>query len=263
MEQLPVDRRGLMAGCRHSVLPEAGNRDPAASCRSVRCVTPVPGPRISNMPPTPLVTGPTAERVAENLARIRAERRLSTRALSDALSQLGRPILANAITKIEKGTRRVDADDLVALALALDVSPNALLFPPVGDIDEIELTPGAPVSAFDAWRWATGEVPLDADVASAIGDQHRADPNLYPERRQAFRRENRPHDLSEEPSLRWALEHAEVLADVERAITAARAEGLSTKEIFAFVELLKRPGRQASDAGGTTGNPTSTAPRPA
>src|SRR5690242_1133606 len=48
-------------------------------------------------------------------------------ALSARLREIGRPISISALSKIEQALRRTDADDLVALAKALDVEPGELL----------------------------------------------------------------------------------------------------------------------------------------
>ncbi|MFI6334161.1 helix-turn-helix domain-containing protein [Streptomyces sp. NPDC050535] len=96
----------------------------------------------------------------ENLKALRESMQLTTEQLADQVTRLGRPMRANTITKIEKGQRRVDVDDLMALAVALDTSPGRLLMPPtlVGDV---ELTSGKTVSALDAWMWAAFRRPLD------------------------------------------------------------------------------------------------------
>jgi hypothetical protein len=49
--------------------------------------------------------------------------------LAARLEELGRPIPTLGLRKIESYERRVDADDLVALAAALGVSPITLLMP--------------------------------------------------------------------------------------------------------------------------------------
>ena len=63
--------------------------------------------------------GPTGARVGRRLNELRRERGLTLGDLADKLKELGRPILLSALSKIEKGQRRVDVDDLVALALAV------------------------------------------------------------------------------------------------------------------------------------------------
>ncbi len=103
--------------------------------------------------------GPNGRYVAANLRRLRDARGWSTTQLAQRLADLGRPIQATGITKIEQGDRRVDADDLVALALVLGVNPNALLLPDNGG-DSVTLTPDIEVAAFQAWDWADGKAPL-------------------------------------------------------------------------------------------------------
>jgi transcriptional regulator with XRE-family HTH domain len=68
--------------------------------------------------------------VAENVKRLRVQRGMSIYALSDALSQAGRPIAASAVARLEKQQRQVTVDDLTALATALSVTPARLLEPP-------------------------------------------------------------------------------------------------------------------------------------
>ena len=65
----------------------------------------------------------SARYVIENLKQLRDARRLTYRELADRLAAIGRPIPTLGLSRIEKGTRRVDADDLVALAIALGVNP--------------------------------------------------------------------------------------------------------------------------------------------
>src|SRR4051812_16934874 len=97
------------------------------------------------------------DNVRANVKRLREARSLSTGALSQRLGDMGRPIQPSGITKIETGDRRVDVDDLVALAVALRVNPSALLLPPSID-EEIRVTGvGRPVMGFQAWWWADGK----------------------------------------------------------------------------------------------------------
>lgn len=71
--------------------------------------------------------GKHTARVADNLRAFRTRRRLSVRELADRLKKLERPLYASAITKIELGQRRIDIDDLFALAEALDIPVAKLL----------------------------------------------------------------------------------------------------------------------------------------
>jgi len=104
--------------------------------------------------------GPTGARVGRRIGELRRKRGLTLKDLAARLAELDKPILLSALSKLEKGQRRVDVDDLVALALALDVSPNSILLSEEARLDvEIGLTPGRAVDAASAWRWATQDSP--------------------------------------------------------------------------------------------------------
>lgn len=105
--------------------------------------------------------GPVGRYVIENLKLLREERKLTYTELSARLEEIGRPIPTLGLSRIENGKRRVDADDLVALALALGVNPSALLLPRDGSADdEIELSPVTRHLARIVWQWADGHEPL-------------------------------------------------------------------------------------------------------
>jgi 8-oxo-dGTP diphosphatase len=112
----------------------------------------------------PILLGPVGGYVIRGLSRLRG--RLTYKELSDRLDQLGRPIPTLGLSRIERGNRRVDADDLIALAIALDVSPVELLLPPdAGPDDEVELTTRMRVPARIARDWLNGRRALpDADI---------------------------------------------------------------------------------------------------
>lgn len=96
--------------------------------------------------------GATADRVAENIAAVRVRRGLTQRGLVERMRELGKPMHASALADVERKKRRVDVDELVALAVALDTTPNQLL---IGDSREvIELTPTTVMPATEAWVWA-------------------------------------------------------------------------------------------------------------
>ena len=96
--------------------------------------------------------GPVAERVAANIKRQRFTRRMTTEQLAESVSGLGRPMYANTITKIEKLQRRVDVDDLTALATALGVTAAQLLEEPTG----CGTCQGAPPPGFACNECGTG-----------------------------------------------------------------------------------------------------------
>lgn len=104
--------------------------------------------------------GATGERVAANIKRLRGS--LQYKELSEKLGKIGRPIPALGLRRIEAGERRVDVDDLVALAVALGVSPLTLLLPADGNsalaspITGVNRNVGHNVQ----WMWARGDEPL-------------------------------------------------------------------------------------------------------
>jgi len=69
------------------------------------------------------------------------------------MTALGRPVYANTITKIEKGARRVDVDDLAVLARALQVSVVQLIEPPT----ECPTCHGAPPPGFICSACSAGQ----------------------------------------------------------------------------------------------------------
>ncbi|GAA3037122.1 helix-turn-helix domain-containing protein [Streptomyces glomeratus] len=113
--------------------------------------------------------GASGRAVAANVKRLRQARGWSLRALSEALDGVGRKLSQDAINKIENGAkpdakqiRRVDVDDLVALAAVLRVNPSALLLPLTDDpAQTIELTGVGEVDAERAWDWVDGEMPIE------------------------------------------------------------------------------------------------------
>lgn len=88
--------------------------------------------------------GPTGDQLRKNLVRLRALRNLTTRGLSEICTRLGRPIPPTGITRIEKGERRVDVDDLLTLASALQVPYQRLIDVP----SECATCEGTPPTGF-------------------------------------------------------------------------------------------------------------------
>jgi transcriptional regulator with XRE-family HTH domain len=77
--------------------------------------------------------GEVGHQVAAQVRWERERKHLSLHQLSDRLAAVGRPILPSGLSKIEQGDRRVDVDDLVALADALGTVPGALLQGPLAE----------------------------------------------------------------------------------------------------------------------------------
>lgn len=114
---------------------------------------------ICNMATNEVPRGPISGYVTDNVKRLRAERRWSLAELSVEMTRVGRPILVTGLHRIEQGKRRVDVDDLTGIALAFNVSPIALLLPPVS-MGLILLTEKEGAQALAVWKWAIGIAPL-------------------------------------------------------------------------------------------------------
>jgi transcriptional regulator with XRE-family HTH domain len=148
------------------------------------------------------------------------------------MEALGVPIHASAVSKIEQRERRVDVDDLVALAVALDTTPNRLLLPgTASEADEVELTPEARVSAIDAWRWATGESPLPIDALPPSHQMLIRDDRS----RGMFRRENQPHNRPEVHTGSNLEQHADLMRSVEVIARLARQRGVPLAELDRYL----------------------------
>jgi hypothetical protein len=89
----------------------------------------------------------------------------------------GSAAIYSGIHRIESGDRRVDVDDLVAIAVALGVSPLALLLPTeAGAV----LPGGESYTAEQIWDWGTGRAPLNA-TDDPIEFLRHSDPVNWPE----------------------------------------------------------------------------------
>lgn len=105
--------------------------------------------------------GPTGRTVASNIKRRRERQKLSYAELSRKIEANGRDIQPLALRRIEAGARRVDVDDLFAIAIALNTPPLDLLLPdsdrgqlPTGIGDDFVFLENADVRA-----WAQGHLP--------------------------------------------------------------------------------------------------------
>jgi len=120
---------------------------------------------VANMGTNAVKRDATAQTVSANVKRLRDQRNLGLRGLSKKLGEVGRPLGHAAVDQIEKGTRRVDVDDLMALAAALGVSPATLLMPDVKTGQDAVGVTGHPdsVSARRAWSWFAHARPISEE----------------------------------------------------------------------------------------------------
>lgn len=113
--------------------------------------------------------GPVGQHAAANVKTLREKRRLSYADLSRKLDELGRPIPPLGLRRIEAGERRIDVDDLAALALALEVSPLSILLP----TEASPVVAGGEVYSHERLReWGIGKWPLSGDAVTFIRDSH-------------------------------------------------------------------------------------------
>lgn len=192
--------------------------------------------------------GPTAERVAANIKDVRLSRRVDGRqmTLDDVaarLRELGHPIIKTGLSKLESGERRVDVDDLVALAVALETNVNRLLLgADAKDDDVIELAPNLSSTSMAAWRWACGEYSIGAGKWPwAKFAEHGGNPSEL----RRFQEEARPHD----PPLYLAPEEWERLQPLRRAFDeiffAMKERGFAPDDFKAVLRMFSEFDRGA------------------
>jgi transcriptional regulator with XRE-family HTH domain len=106
------------------------------------------------------------EIVPVRIRELREKHGWSQADLTRVLNQFGAGLDRSQVARVEQGPdkRRIQIDELVLFALALDTSLVSLLFPP-GDDDRVALTPdGASMrgsaTAKEARAWARGQMPL-------------------------------------------------------------------------------------------------------
>jgi transcriptional regulator with XRE-family HTH domain len=122
--------------------------------------------------------GATAEAVSTNVKRFRVARKLSYTELSAKLKEAGSQITPVGVRRIEDGERRVTVDDLMTLAVALDVWPISLLMPEA-DNDQTEVTASGvntPIPAEDLWGWLRSDRALRGDNNDWVETMHVAFP---------------------------------------------------------------------------------------
>ena len=115
--------------------------------------------------------GPVGSTVAEQVRLHRERVGMSFAELSRQLLKEGRIIPPLGLSRIEAGLRRVDADDLVALAVALGASPISLLLPAGTSQDaEVQITAARGGKAKRMWSWLSASYPLDGSVLQFYSD---------------------------------------------------------------------------------------------
>lgn len=101
--------------------------------------------------------GPAGNNLRRNIRRFREQHHWSYREVEERLSRTGRAITALGLSAIETGERRVDVDDLVALAAVFGLSVEELIRPP----ESCETCHGAPPPGFMCMECETSGLPND------------------------------------------------------------------------------------------------------
>lgn len=102
-----------------------------------------------------------ARRVASAVRRYREGQSVPYTELSERLSRVGVPIPVLGLRRIEKGERRVDIDELIALARVLGVPPILLVLP-LGKEETVEVLPGEHRSTWAVAKWFGGQSAFPA-----------------------------------------------------------------------------------------------------
>lgn len=94
-----------------------------------------------------------------NLHRIRSGKGLSRSTLAAQCAETGRDLPLIAVRRIEEGRRRVDVDDFITLAVALQVTPTDLLIPGTfGEDTSYQATARLAIPAGRARAWLGGSL---------------------------------------------------------------------------------------------------------
>jgi transcriptional regulator with XRE-family HTH domain len=185
--------------------------------------------------------------VAANVRALRQARGLDLADLADRMNRLGQSLSLGGLSKLERGDRRVDVDDLMALAIALDVTPSRLLLPADATEEPAELTPELAVSSEEAWSWACGEARLPAS----------ADVTLNLDALDRFFEENRPHDPPDRTTIQEVREkeaqgHLSTLRDGYRQALEAGLSPAAVREYLSLIGVfheLQDPARRKASRG--------------
>jgi hypothetical protein len=184
------------------------------------------------------IHGHTTKNVARAVRRLREKRGLSAAKLSERTRSLGYEIPVEGVHKIEAaaegrpGARHINTDELLVLAIALGVSPAALLLP-LDDSPEgtVEITGAGAVPADVGWDCMDGQRALRFTPGREATEALEYD--LYsrpPGRRRSYR--SGPHTFMRLPDEQqgkpgWDQPHRDDEAHLrgQRAPQEAEAEG--------------------------------------
>ncbi|MBA2640482.1 MAG: helix-turn-helix transcriptional regulator [Nocardioidaceae bacterium] len=137
----------------------------------------------------------TGDRLRRRLREIRNRRGLNQADVSAQLGAVGVTLHPTAVAKIEKGTRAVTIDEVLALAYVLRVSPIHLLLP-TDDHAQVEVTPTVSEAARWVRGWIGGQCVLPSQVGPDEDAYRRAEDDYF---REAPEREQRARQVGMHP----------------------------------------------------------------
>ncbi len=122
--------------------------------------------------------GPTSNTVKANITAVREAQNLNYTQVSERLATFGWTISAVGFRRIESGERRVDVDDLTAIALALGVTPITLLMPQTEAPEDQAVLTGLvdSIPSGALWGWLTAERSIVISLGELIEFYKRALP---------------------------------------------------------------------------------------
>jgi transcriptional regulator with XRE-family HTH domain len=109
---------------------------------------------VTDAPRSPL--GPAGNNVRRNVRRLREQHHWGYQDVEERLARAGRAISVLGLSAIDTGERRVDVDDLVALAAVFDTGIEELLLPPA----DCKTCHGAPPTGFMCLECETSGLPV-------------------------------------------------------------------------------------------------------
>jgi transcriptional regulator with XRE-family HTH domain len=105
-------------------------------------------------------SGPTQE-VARHVKELRRDRGMTAAELAARMTELGVKWDRSIVANLESGRRRtVSVDELLALAVALDIAPVHLIAGIEDDDGKVPVTPDIVIPRSDLRRWIRGFKPL-------------------------------------------------------------------------------------------------------
>lgn len=94
---------------------------------------------------------------AQRMKELRVKRGLTAAQLAGRMTELGIPWDRSIVANLENGRRRsLSVDEMLGLAVALNVAPVHLLVPVDGDSEPYHITPAVATSRFRARAWIRG-----------------------------------------------------------------------------------------------------------